>query len=70
MSMYRIVRKYRPKVHGDGSESFSREALIEEILKNGLNGKYVRHNDKGPGGSKQLTKPELYKLLNEVARKK
>lgn len=68
MNKYRVVRARRPRFYGDGSEGFSKQGLIKEIVLNGLKGaRYIRHDDGGPGGSKRLTKDELFELLKEVA---
>ena len=68
MNKYRIVRKLRPRIYGDGSEGFSWEGLIKEIAEKGLTGaRYIRHDDRGSGGSKRLTKDELFALLKDVA---
>jgi hypothetical protein len=68
MNKYRVVRTNRSKFYGDGSEGFSRQELIKEIVLNALKGaRYIRHDDRGPSGSKRLTKVELFELLKEVA---
>jgi hypothetical protein len=68
MNKYRIMRRKRPKIYGEGSEGYSWPSLVSEIAKHGLgNGRFIRHDDKGPRGTKQLTKDELYSLLKAVA---
>jgi hypothetical protein len=68
MKKYRIVRKHHARFYGDGSEGFSWNELIKEIAQNGIMGaRFIRHDNKGPGGSRQLTKIELFNLLKDVA---
>jgi hypothetical protein len=68
MNKFRIVRKHYASYYGDASEGFSWSGLVSEIAENGLGKvRFINHQDKGHGGTKQLTKNELYDLLKAVA---